>query len=272
MDIPYWAYEQQNEFYDEKTMEYMVKQTKDLVSWLEKETNQNLDEEKFLQTMKLVNQARENVVEFNELLKNVPCPMPSIAGFGNYLAMVTRGGTPDAVKVTKYLRDEAAQNVKNRIAGVPDEKIRIAWPYTHVFFDRELLEWIEQEFNAVVILDLLGYYPVMPQDSSTIEKSYEGEAIATLDFSMVGTCRGPAEYYTDFVLNYVRDYKIDCVILPMQWACKHAYAITRIATEAVREELGIPALIFGCDPYDSRELPSEAIREKISDFLTHVVM
>jgi len=273
LDIPYWEAQNNNsEFYDEKIIDYMIKQSKDLISWLETQSNQKMDMEKFQQTMKWVNEAREYVVEFNELLKNVPCPVPSIAGFGNYLTMVTRGGTQDAVKVTKYIRDEAASNVKNGIAGVPDEKIRIAWPYTHVFFDRELLEWIEETFQAVVIMDLLGYYPVMPHDVSTIEKCYESLALGALDFSMVGTCRGPVEFYTDFVLNYVKEYKIDCVILPMQWACKHAYAITRVAAEAVREQLGVPALIFGCDPYDSREVSSEAIREKISEFLTHVVM
>jgi len=272
LDIPYWSYDQANEFYDEKMMDYMVKQTKDLISWLEKETNQKLDMEKFQHTMKLVNEARENVVEFNELLKNVPCPLPSMAGFGVFATMATHSGTPDAVKVTKWIRDEAAQNVKNGIAGVPDEKIRIAWPYTHIFFDPELLPWIEETFQAVVIMDLMGYYPVLPHDVSTIEKCYESLAMGVLDFSMIGTCRGPAEYYTDFVLNYVKDYKVDCVIIPMQFACKHAYAITRIAAEAVREQLGIPTLIFGCDPYDSREVTSETIRERISEFLTQVVM
>lgn len=272
LDIPYWAYDKVNDFYDERTMEYMVQQTKDLISWIEKQTNQTLDSEKFQQTMKLVNEARENVIDFNELLKNVPCPVPSITGFGNYITMVTRGGTHDAVKVTKYIRDEAAANVKNGVAGVPDEKIRIAWPYTHVFFDQDLLPWIEETFQAVVIMDLLGYYPVMPHDVSTIEKCYESLALGALDFSMVGTCRGPVEFYVDFVLNYVKEYKIDAVIIPMQFACKHAYAITRVAAEAVREQLGIPTLIFGCDPYDSREVSSETIRERISEFLTQVVM
>ncbi len=272
MDIPYWAYDQENEFYDEKMMDYMVKQTKDLISWLEKETNQKLDLEKFQQTMKLVNEAREYVLEFNELLKSVPCPMPSIAGFANFATMATHSGTPEAVKATKWIRDEAAENVKNGIAGVPDEKIRIAWPYTHVFFDQELLPWIEETFQAVVILDIMGYYPVLPHDVSTIEKCYESLAKGVLDFSMVGTCRGPAEYYIEFVLNYVKDYKIDAVIIPMQFACKHAYAITSIAAEAVREQLGIPTLIFGCDPYDSREVTSETIRARISEFLTQVVL
>jgi benzoyl-CoA reductase/2-hydroxyglutaryl-CoA dehydratase subunit BcrC/BadD/HgdB len=272
MDVPYWSYDELNEFYDEKTIGYMVKQTKDLISWLEKETNQKLDLEKFQQTMKLVNEARKNVLEFNELLKSVPCPMPSLAGFMNFATMATHSGTPEAVKATKWIRDEAAENVKNGIAGVPDEKIRIAWPYTHIFFDQELLPWIEETFQAVVILDILGYYPVLPHDVSTIEKCYESLAKGVLDFSMVGTCRGPAEYYTEFVLNYVKDYKIDTVIIPMQFACKHAYAITRIAAEAVQELLGIPTLIFGVDPYDSREVTSETIRARISEFLTQVVL
>jgi benzoyl-CoA reductase/2-hydroxyglutaryl-CoA dehydratase subunit BcrC/BadD/HgdB len=272
MDIPYWAYEQESEFYDEKTMDYMVIQNKELVSWLEKQTNQKLDEEKFLQTMKLANEAREYIAEFNELLKNVPCPVTSIAGFANFSTMATSSGTPEAVRATKWIRDEAAANVKKGIAGVPGEKIRIAWPYTHVFFDSELLEWIEKTFNAVVIMDILGYYPVLPHDVSTIENCYESLAMGVLDFSMIGTCRGPAEYYTDFVLNYVKEYKIDCVIMPMQFACKHAYSITRIAAEAVREQLGIPSLIFGCDPYDSREVSSEVIRGKITEFLTQIVL
>jgi len=273
VDIPYWAYEDQdNEFYDEKIVEYMVTQIKELIIWLEQQTKQKLDFENLQMTMKNVNQSREYILEFNELLKNVPCPMPSLAGFGNFLTMVTRGGTEDAVNATKYLRDEALENTKNGIAGVPDEKIRIAWPYTHVFFDGDLLTWLEETFQAVTIMDILGYYQVLPHDTSTIEKCYESLALGSLDFSMVGTCRGPIEYYIEFLLNYVKDYKIDCVIMPMQFACKHAYSMARVSSEAVREETGIPVLIFGCDPYDSREVTSEAIRGRISDFLTQVVL
>ena len=272
IDIPYWAYDQASEFYDDKTVDYLIKQIKNLIDWLEKETKHKLNIEKLQQTMTWVNQAREYVWEFNELLKTVPCPAPSITGFGNFLAMVTKGGTYDAVKVTKFIRDNTADNVKNGIAGVPDEKIRIAWPYTHIFFDQELFPWLEEKFQAVVILDMLGFYQVLPHDTSTIEKCYESLAKGTLDFSMIGTCRGPIEYYIDFLLNYVKEYKIDCVIMPMQFACKHAYAMARVASEAVREETDIPTLIFGCDPYDSREVTSEAIRDKISDFLTQVVL
>lgn len=272
IDIPYWAYEQSNEFYDEKTVGYLMEQIKNLITWLESETNSKLDIKNLQKAMKCVNQAREYVWEFNELLKSVPCPVSSITGFGNFLAMVTKGGTDTAVKVTKSLRDTAADNVKNGIAGVPDEKIRIAWPYTHIFFDQELFPWLEENFQAVVILDMLGFYQVLPHDTSSVGKCYESLAKGTLDFSMIGTCRGPIEYYIDFVLSYVKDYKIDCVIMPMQFACKHAYAMARVASEAVREELDIPTLIFGCDPYDSREVTSDAIRDRISNFLTQVVL
>jgi benzoyl-CoA reductase subunit B len=272
MDIPYWSYEQSSEFNDDQVIEYMINQIKELISWLEQQTKQKLNIEKLQETMRKVNQAREYILDFNELLKTVPCPVNSQAGFGNFLSMVGLGGTDEAIKSTKWLRDSALDNVKKGIAGVPDEKIRIAWPYTHIFFDGDLLEWLENTFRAVVIMDLLGFYQVLPHEVSTIEQCYESLAKGALDFSMIGTCRGPVEFYIDFLLNYVRDYKIDCVIMPMQFACKHAYAMARISTEAVREETGVPVFIFGCDPYDSREVTSEAIRGKISDFLTQVVL
>ncbi len=96
-------------------------------------------------------------------------------------------------------------------------------------------------------------------------------AIGALDANMVGGCRGPTEYYLDWVVNYVKDYSIDCCIFPVHFACKHVFPITRITSEAVREETGVPSLIFGCDSHDSREVTSKVIREKISDFLTQVV-
>ncbi len=272
IDVPYWAYDQSNEFYDEKTIEYMIKQIKDFINWLEIQTKQKLDIEKLQQTMKWVNDARENILEFNELLKTVPCPLESLRTGLNFIIMTLCGGTYDAVKATKWLRDMAAENVKNGIEGVPDEKIRIGWPYTHIFYDGELFPWMEETFNAAIIMDILGYYQVLPHDISTLEKCYESLAMGTLDYSMINTCRGPIEYLTDYVINYVKEYKLDCVILPCQFACKHAFSIARVVLEAVRKETGVPTLLFGCDPYDSRDVPAETIRAKIKEFLTQVVL
>ena len=65
MDIPYWAYEKDSEFYDEKTIDYVISQTKDFINWLEKETKQKLDLEKLHQAMIWVNEARKYILEFN---------------------------------------------------------------------------------------------------------------------------------------------------------------------------------------------------------------
>jgi len=271
IDMPYWSHEEGSKFYDSITVTYVIDQYKALISWLETNTKQKFDPEKFQKTMSIVNQARQNIWEFNELLKIVPCPADSRTGITNWGTMSQRSGTVDAVTVTKYLRDEAAENAKNGIGGIEDEKIRIAWPYTHIFHDPELFDWLAEEFHAVAIMDFLGYYQPLPHDVSTLENCFESLAIGALDANMVGGCRGPTEYYLDWVVNYVKDYQINCCIFPVHFACKHVFPITRITSEAVREETGVPSLIFGCDSYDSREVTSEMIRSKISDFLTQVV-
>lgn len=277
MDIPYWEFDPNREvfkeFYDEKTLGYILSQSKDLIAWLEKNTKHKFNEEKFKQTMGYLNQARENIMEFNELLKAKPCPINSMGGFSNWFTMVLTGGTKTAVDVTKAMRDTAARNVKKGVGGVPDEKLRIAWPYIHVFFDEMgLFPYLEKNFNAVTIMDLLGYYPVPSHSTASIDECFESLAKGTLDMSMVGSCRGPAEFYIDHVVRWVKDYKCDCVVIPMQFACKHNYAMLRITAEVVREETGIPTLIFGCDPFDAREVPAETIRGRIAEFLTEVVM
>ena len=245
---------------------------KDLISWLEKHTEQKFDIKRFQQTMIWINQARENIMEFNDLLKAIPCPVHSWDGIINFSTMALSGGTEEAVKITKWMRDYAEENVKNGVGAVPDEKIRIAWPYTHVFFEQGLLRWIEKAFNAVVIMDLLGHYHVSPHDTSTLDECFESLALGTLDYSMIDTCRGPVEFYIDYLLRFIKDYKIDCVIIPIQFACKHIYSMLKLAAEAVQREAGIPVLIFGCDPYDSREVPKEEIRGKIEEFITEIVM
>lgn len=272
MDIPYWSHDPASPYYEEKTLDYMKAQYKDMIFWLEKQTHRSFNPDRFQETMARVNQCRGYIMEFNDLLKTVPCPVNSMESFSNYLTMVLAGGTEDSVRMTKWFRDYAAENVRNKKAGVPGEKLRIAWPYTHTFFDRDLFPWIEEKFKAVVIMDILGFYNIPPHDISTLEKCFDSLALGTLDFSMIHTCRGPAEFYIDYLLRFVEDYRIDCVIIPMQFACKHAYAITKIAAEAVRREADIPVLIFGCDPYDSREVPAEEIRGKIEEFITEIVL
>jgi benzoyl-CoA reductase/2-hydroxyglutaryl-CoA dehydratase subunit BcrC/BadD/HgdB len=270
--MPYWSYDPSSDFYDNKTVDYVVSQLKDGIKWLEEQTKQKFDVDRFQETMGLVNQARENVMEFNDLLKATPCPVNSLNGFANFMIMAFSGGTTEAVRMTKWMRDYAKENVTKGVGGVPNEKIRIAWPYTHVFFDAELFPWIEETFDAVVIMDILGHYHVSPHETSSLDECFESLALGALDYSMIDTCRGPAEYYIDYLLRFINDYKIDCVVIPIQFACKHIHSITNLAAEAIRREAGIPVLVFGCDPYDSREVPSEEIRGKIEEFITEIVL
>jgi len=116
IDIPYWNYLDKNsEFYDEETLNYVIKQLKSLILWIEKETNHKLERDKFQQTMIWLNQCREYIMEFHELLRAVPCPVKSMVPFGNFLITVTKGGTKEAVDATKYIQDTALENVKNKI-------------------------------------------------------------------------------------------------------------------------------------------------------------
>ncbi len=63
-----------------------------------------------------------------------------------------------------------------------------------------------------------------------------------------------------------------CTCIPAHMACRQVFSIVKITFEEVRKATGVPSLIFGCDTYDSREVPAEEIRGKISDFITEIVI
>ena len=105
--------------------------------------------------------------------------------------MATRGGTEDAVSATKYILDETKKNYKEGVSGMEnfDEKVRIAWPYTHVFFDDELFPWLAENHGAVTLPDLLGFFPILtPMAATGLALTMSGASVVHLkrdEFEMI---------------------------------------------------------------------------------------
>jgi benzoyl-CoA reductase/2-hydroxyglutaryl-CoA dehydratase subunit BcrC/BadD/HgdB len=271
IDVPYWHYNPRSQFYNEKTLPYLTKQIKNMVTWLEKQTNQELDQEKLKSVVELSNEAQENILEVNELMKAVPCPLPSLMPFNNYIVELTRAGKPECVEYAKHIRNQAAEKVKRKEGAIPNEKIRVVWLYTHVFFTPDLFQWMAEKFGAVVVMDMLGYFITKTINTSSTEKIYEGLAEKVLDMPMARQCRGPAEYYIDDYIKMCKDYKADCAIFSGHMSCKHSWGLIKLLTESLRKELGISTLAFEVDTMDSRPVPRGNIQDRIEQFFTTIM-
>lgn len=270
IDIPYWHYDQENNYFDPKTLPYVAQQLKNLIHWLEKRINRKMDHERFTSIIQNSNKTRELILETMELMKAVPAPLASGAAVNNYGVLLTCGGLPEAVEYATTIRDVAKRRVKEKRGAMAsqglEEKVRVMWVYLPVFFDIFIFNWMERKFGATTIMDMLGYTKCQLINMKDDNSIYEGLATQVLDVPMGRQSRGPADYYLDDLMRIGKDYKADCAIYGGHMGCKHSHAMAMMMKEVIEEELGIPCLTFELDCIDSRPVTNKEVKQKLKLF------
>jgi benzoyl-CoA reductase subunit B len=149
------------------------------------------------------------------------------------------------------------------------EKIRLLWfdimPYGWVF---EFMPWLEQEWGAILVMDMFSNFPYTLIDTSTEETMFHDLAKRNLmDVPMIRQARGTAENFSSDIVRIVKDYKIDCVIWPGHMGHKDGAATAGIMRETCRD-IGVPFLHIGLDLFDKRYTSVDEVKDKVSQFFT----
>jgi benzoyl-CoA reductase/2-hydroxyglutaryl-CoA dehydratase subunit BcrC/BadD/HgdB len=276
MDVPYWSYDPESTFYDERTIPYFANQLKSIVPWAEKNFNLTLDMDRLKHVIGLSNKAREAALEINEIMTAVPAPLPSMTTFTTYVSLATSAGTPQCAEYLEWTRDKAAAIVKRKTGAMQEvhgkeEKFRVVWIYIPIFWDFMMYDWMERKFGAVTVMDLMGYNLSQPIDTSSEESIFEGLSKVILSIPMGAQSRGPAEYYMDYLFHIVKKYKADCAIYGGHMGCKHSWGVANLLKEELYNQTGIPTLLFEVDTMDPRQVTSKVIRQKLRTFFQEVM-
>jgi benzoyl-CoA reductase/2-hydroxyglutaryl-CoA dehydratase subunit BcrC/BadD/HgdB len=216
------------------------------------------------------NRAIEALLELLELKRARPCPHSGSVTFNSYMAFLTSLGRPALTRYIEFLRDDAAEAVRNGRGAVADERFRVLWYYVPVTFDLEIDNWLEQTFNATVIIDMLSsFLRQEPIDTTNVDTMLLGLARRGLETTM-GHLRLGAAKLTELFLRDYADFGADCVVFPAPVGCKHVWGWLNLLREVCRER-GIPICAFDLDWMDSRVRPVESIRGQIEEFFTTVM-
>jgi benzoyl-CoA reductase/2-hydroxyglutaryl-CoA dehydratase subunit BcrC/BadD/HgdB len=170
----------------------------------------------------------------------------------------------------EFLRDDAAEAVKEGRGAIPDEKHRVLWYYVPVAFDFEMYAWLEEKFKAAVIVDMLSsFFRQDPIDTTSVDSMLLGLARRGLEATM-GRLRVNAGVLTECFLRDYQDFGTDCVIFPASVGCKHMWGWLSLLQEVCREN-GIPICAFDLDWMDSRVRSVESVRATIEEFFETVM-
>jgi hypothetical protein len=127
---------------------------------------------------------------------------------------------------------------------------------------------LEQEWGAVVVMEMFGYSPYTQIDTSSEDSMFRGMAVRALhEVPMIRQARGVADLFLSDIERIVIDHKVDCVIYPGYMGHKDGSANVGLMREKCRE-LGVPFLYIGMDLFDDRYTTLSELQDKISKFFT----
>jgi benzoyl-CoA reductase/2-hydroxyglutaryl-CoA dehydratase subunit BcrC/BadD/HgdB len=261
-DPPYWE--------DERSIDYYAGELKRMVSFLEEHTGHRLDMDRLQEAIKESNKQYELWMEYNELRRAVPCPHGYGVGmqaFGVAESFIV--GAPKGTEWFKVLLADAEKLVREGKGKVANERIRLLWfDVVSLGWCFDLFPWLEEEWGAVIVMDMFGYTPYTLIDTSTEDSMFKGLAKRALfDVPMVRQARGVADNFLSDIRQIVKDYKIDCVVWPGHMGHKDGAAAIGMMRDTCRE-IGVPFLHIGLDLFDKRYTTVEEIKDKFSKFFT----
>jgi len=271
-NVPFFAPDPPYVETDPRTMPYFADELKRMVRFLEKHLGKRLDLDRLREIIEESNKQVQMFIEFNDLKRAVPCPVPSFAGASILSAATSVPAMVGLPMGTDYIRAKLAhaeEMVKAKKGAVPNEKIRVYWlDLPPAWGLMGLGMWLAQEWGANVVQDFISDCPLTLIDASTEDSMFQGLAKRDMvDNSMVRQSRGRVNLMLDDLVRIVKDFKIDCVIQARHMGHKDHSANVGLVKETCRD-LGVPLLQFPLDIVDPRYTSLEEVKEKISRFFT----
>jgi benzoyl-CoA reductase/2-hydroxyglutaryl-CoA dehydratase subunit BcrC/BadD/HgdB len=256
---------------DEMNISCVAEQLEELIEYAEKSIpGIKYDEAKLIELEEMDHQAHRYMQDTYELRKKVPCP---ISPQDSFRVMRLPHRYPNPAKVLEYCklyRDEMFERADKGIAGVPEEKLRVAWlatgPYGRSTFDLLVkkgvsLPWFHYgiaAYNFGIIRNDYG-------DTNYGRKLSPLEEIAR-HFNY-NTWGGTSDVWIDTLIQACRELKIDAVVDFLQVGCIPTKNLKRITAQRVMAELGIPTLDLEGRELFATESATVEMNKKLEEFI-----
>ncbi len=268
---------------DERTKDYHRDDYKALITFLEEQTGNKLDEDKLREVLKELNRQDEMLGELEEMQRLVPSPLPGAFNLFIYAGRFMFAGWPEYTELLKSMVKVVRQNVEDGVTGIRSgrEKCRALFFYIdHFTLNLRLWRWLDQhEISHIGGILSRFYSDNVPYTQGREEEAYRIEtgnldtmidSIAEMNarMPMVRSIRGPydAPYmWLDDALTLGKLYNADCMIYNGTPGCRNTWSNVKLIAKDL-ENNGYPTHIMYGDAFDDRVESWEATSERLGEF------
>ncbi|MBI1988099.1 MAG: 2-hydroxyacyl-CoA dehydratase [Nitrospinae bacterium] len=249
----------------ERDLAYARTQVKKLIAFLEEQTGKKLDLDRLREVIAISKQCYDYWEKICDLRKSVPCPIGSRDSIKDFGVLVTSAGTPQGLRYFQDRYQEIKARVDQKLGAIPNERHRVAWLYVLPLFDLSIADWMEQEFEAVLVVDTMSYASDIVLDPSD-PIDYLAKKPLKSGFIKLTYGDGGVTGFSKMMAQQIRDYRADVAMMLAHWSCRQYCATAKMLRDDVTQEAGVPFLIVDGDLLDSRVVSGAQMRNKISEF------
>jgi benzoyl-CoA reductase/2-hydroxyglutaryl-CoA dehydratase subunit BcrC/BadD/HgdB len=242
---------------DSRYLNYCVSEIEGLISFLEKVTGENINEEKFREAFKLAEETSKLLIKILELMTSRPTP----GSQREICDLVVPGffvlGSPYAYEFAVKAYELINERVKRGIGVTSEEKIRLLTFGIIPWHSLSLYEYCER-MGVTFPVNLFINESVHLVEAS---KPFESSVRRTIHFT-----NADFDLMYD-VVNDVKHVDLDGALLIENPGCRVSSITVRPLAEIIEVELGIPCLILEISQCDPTITPLERVKMQIEAFI-----
>jgi len=263
LDLPYW-------FTGQRGLDYYLREIRLMIEWLEDIYSVKMDYGRLREVCEEHNRAWMCSMDLWDLQRVSPAPLGGETLVYSHLAYPLGGGTKAATRLMKDILRIARRTMERDGGGIPNERHRvILWNPPPLVFP-ELFAWMEREYGAITVMDMLTYKAHPFIDTSTTETMLRDLAYIMAFGPMAQHTRGPYENFFGDLFHIYESFNADMIMMAAHTGCKNTRALLGIFKEQCRRK-GIPLLIFDYDLSDSRVVSPAGIKRQVADFMENIM-
>lgn len=256
---------------DARGEKYLVKQTLEFIEFMENFTGKKLDWDRLKYSMEVANETTQLLVKCANQRRHTPCPLPSSLLIAN-ACMSGQAADPALTEFLRHEYDAGEMMIALGMGACPEEKYRMLFHQNMHWTNVKTYTWLEQNCGAICVMDVLGHFlGDFYEHMDDQEDCYRIMAKKMMNFPMIHGAAGPVDYYTDRIKYLMDNFNINTSVFFGHVGCKHTWASTKILSDYIQDNYGMPSLLIDVDCIDGRYKSPDEIQSTIADYLENVV-
>jgi benzoyl-CoA reductase/2-hydroxyglutaryl-CoA dehydratase subunit BcrC/BadD/HgdB len=255
---------------DEEALKHLVAGLEDMILFIEKHTGAKFNEDKLKEFLERDIIIQDYFAKTQALRGATPTVMGAKDAFANFGIRMCSEGLPAVVDFMQAQYEECWEKIEKGIGVVPEERHRVVLCGVYPFWNMGILDWMEEEFGAVTVVDffnaLVGIISNLNRDeiSHNPLETYARKILSV--YPCLARLGGPSYLFAEDLANTAAKLRCDSSVFFAHFGCKQTCGFNRIVTDAIMEKANIPSVIVDIDACDPKIMSEEQIKDQIRNY------